>query len=175
MTRHRPALIAQALTPLLALSFVPFLVPRDANPERADAVVVLSGDHGERLARALELMSEKAAPTLVLNGTPDLQQAVDLCRGGQAFEVVCLRPDPDSTRYEARAAARLAADRGWRTLVVVTTRYHVPRAGMLFRRCFRGSVKTVGATPPYGWRTSVRAVLHEWVGVAAALTGRRGC
>ena len=147
----RRALLAVS-TVTLGLSVLPFLFPRDDTLGRADAVVVLSGDHGQRLAKALQLMHRGVAPTLVLDGTPDFEQVLELCRGAsQAFEVVCLRPDPDSTRYEARAAGRLASERGWRKMVVLTTSHHITRAGMLFRRCFGGEVKTVGATPPYGW------------------------
>ena len=165
-----------ALPAVLGLSVLPFLFPLDDAPGRADAVVVLSGDHGERLATALTLMNQGVASTLVLDGTPDLEQVLELCRGGsQEFEVVCLRPDPDSTRYEARAAGRLASERRWRTMVVVTTSHHVTRAGLLFRRCFDGEVRTVGAAPRYDWRRSARAVVHEWLGVGAALTVRRGC
>ena len=148
-----------------------FLWPTSNVPRHADAVVVLSGDRGERLARALRLMEARVAPTLVLDGEPDFQRVVDLCLGGQAYEVVCLRPDPDSTRHEARAAARLAADRGWRHIVVVTTTVHVTRAGLLFRRCVEGSVDMVGArrTP------DLRSIVHEWLGFVHALTWARGC
>lgn len=172
---RRALLVVVALSVALVMFALPFLVPRNGNPGRADAVVVLSGDHGERLARALELMGAAVAPTLVLDGEPDSQQAVDLCDGGQPFEVVCLRPDPDSTRHEARAARRLASERGWRRMVVVTTSHHAIRAGMLFRRCFRGAVEVVAPAPPYGWRMSARQVVYEWLGMGAALTTRRGC
>lgn len=134
-------------------------------------MVVLSGDRGERLARALQLVEAGVAPTLVLDGQPDFQQAEDLCRGGQAYEVVCLRPEPDSTRAEARAAARLASDRRWRHIVVVTTTSHVTRAGLLFRRCVEGSVHMVKAHR----RPQLGPVVHEWLGVVHALTLARGC
>ncbi len=175
MTLRRFTMVIAALPLVLGLSVVPFVLPPGGSPKRADAVIVLSGDHGERLARGLELMRRGVSRTLVLDGTPDMQEVLDLCARPQPFEVVCLRPDPDSTRHEARAAGRLAADRGWRSVVVVTTTHHVARAGMLFRRCFTGTVETVGATPPYGWRKSARQVVHEWLGTAAALTVRRGC
>ena len=49
---------------------------------------------------------------------------------------------------DARAIARLARERGWSSIVVVTSRFHVTRARMLFRRCYRGalSVVPVGST-----------------------------
>lgn len=141
----------------------------------ADALVVLSGDHGERLARAKELMARGVAPTLVLAGAPDSSEVLRLCGGGQDFEVVCLRPEPDSTRAEARATAALAARRGWRTVVVVTSVPHVSRARLLFRRCFRGRTQVVGAALPYGGRLAVQARVHEVVGLLYAWTWARGC
>lgn len=159
----------------LARSLALFLLPITDTPDRADAVVVLSGDHGERLARGLQLMKMGVAPTLVLDGTPDMVQVLELCRGGQPFEVVCLRPEPDSTRAEARDAGGLASDRGWRHLVVVTTTYHVTRARLLFSRCFEGTASMVGASPPYGWAMGARQVIHEALGVGYSITLARGC
>ncbi|MDQ4068157.1 MAG: YdcF family protein [Actinomycetota bacterium] len=172
----RAALRLVALAALLFLvSLVPFVWPPRDGVKRADAVMVLSGDHGERLAKGLSLMEEGVAPTLVLNGTPDLAQVLELCRGGQPFEVVCLRPDPDSTRAEARAAGRLASERRWDEVVVVTTKYHVTRARLLFSRCIDGKVKMVGATPPYGRRMRAHQVFREWLAVGYSISLARGC
>lgn len=152
-----------------------FVRPPSDRPSRADAVVVLSGDHGERLAEGLRLVRDGLAPTLVLDGQPDMTQVIELCRGPQPFEVVCLHPQPDSTRAEARAAGALARARGWRKLVVVTTTHHVARASLHFRRCFEGEVSMVGADPPYGWRMSARQIAQEWLKVAHVTTLSRGC
>ena len=160
---------------ILGGALVQFVWPRTDSPGRADAVVVLSGDHGERLAKGLQLMEAGVAPTLVLNGTPDMLQVLELCRGGQPFEVVCLRPEPDSTRAEARAAGRLASERRWKHMVVVTTTYHVTRVRLLFSRCFDGAVRMVGATPPYGRAMGVRQIIHESLGVGHSITLARGC
>jgi hypothetical protein len=51
-----------------------------------------------------------------------------------------LHPAPYSTRGEAEAFARLADRRGWRSVVVVSSRYHLLRARMLFERCYDGKV-----------------------------------
>jgi uncharacterized SAM-binding protein YcdF (DUF218 family) len=168
-------LLLGALALAACVSVLPFVLPHPGDPADVDAVVVLSGDHGDRLRRAMELMDRRVAPTLVLNGTPDSRQVLDLCARSDDFEVVCLRPQPDNTRNEARAAAQLATERGWRGMAVVTTSHHVPRAALLFRRCFDGAVHMAGSKPQYGWRMSARQVVHEWAGVAWALTVRRGC
>ena len=160
---------------LLAASFVPFISPATGRPVHADAVVVLSGDPGERLARAMELLDQGVTSTLVLDGAPDSARSIQLCGGGQPFEVVCLRPAPDNTRSEAQAAAQLAASRGWKHIVVSTSTFHVTRSALLFRRCVDGKVEMVGGDPPFGGRRLAGAIVREWLAVAHALTVAREC
>jgi uncharacterized SAM-binding protein YcdF (DUF218 family) len=123
------------------------LWPEEQSPRHADAVVVLSGDH-LRLGKALELMARQVAPTLVISDgrAPGWHRANRLCEGGARFRVVCFKPRPYSTRGEARAVARLARARGWRSVLVVTSRYHVTRARLLFRRCVDARVWVTGST-----------------------------
>jgi uncharacterized SAM-binding protein YcdF (DUF218 family) len=160
---------------LAALTSRLFLSPASDRPWTADAVVVLSGDFGDRLAKALELMEGGVAPTLVIDGDPDYALMADLCVTEQRYEVVCLRPNPDSTRAEARALGRLASDRGWRRVVVVTSRQHVTRAGLLFGRCVRGTVAMVASDPRHPPRATARAILHEVPALAAAVLRDRTC
>ena len=123
------------------------LWPAQDEPRPADAVVVLAGDH-LRLGKALELMTRRVAATLVISDglAPGWRQANRLCRGGARFRVVCFRPEPYSTRGEARTVARMAAARGWRSVVVVTSTYHVTRARLLFDRCVDARVSVTGST-----------------------------
>jgi uncharacterized SAM-binding protein YcdF (DUF218 family) len=161
----------------LAALFVGRLVvwPNTDRPKHADAVVVLSGDHGERLPVAMRLIKEGVTNTLVLVGEPDSAEGMRLCAGGQPFEVVCPRPRPDNTRAEARATAELAARRGWKRVVVSTTTFHVTRSRILFGRCLGRDPMMVAGKPPYHGRVAAQAVLHEIAGVAYALTWARGC
>ncbi len=69
--------------------------------------------------------------------------------------------------------ARLARERGWHTIVVVTSRYHVRRARMLFRRCTRARLEFVAADAPF-WGYALNAPL-EWAKIGVQLTLRRGC
>jgi uncharacterized SAM-binding protein YcdF (DUF218 family) len=141
-------------------------------PSHADAIVVLSGDK-RRLEPGLELFRKGVAPTLAISGVDRERrwpQARRLC--GQP-RVLCFDPVPFSTQGEARAIARLARQRGWRSVVVVTSRFHVTRARMLFRRCFHGSLFLV-PTGSTWWRLP-----EEWASetgkLAAQLTAQRGC
>lgn len=171
--RHAAVLLAEALAAggLLGLAVV---WPPVHQPDRADAVVLLSGD-GARLPLALRLMERRVSSTLVFVGQPDTLAVDNLCRTSQSFEVVCLRPMPDNTRTEARATGRLARQRRWSSMVVVTSRFHVVRARMLFDRCFGGTVEAVGEYPHYGSEFARRAAVHEWLGLVHATLFARGC
>jgi uncharacterized SAM-binding protein YcdF (DUF218 family) len=125
-----------------------FLWPPRHVPEHADAVVVLAGARGPRLARGLALVREGVAPVLAVSDawSPTWVEANRLCAGRPApARVLCFHPVPYSTRGEARAVARLAADRHWKSVLVVSSRYHIVRAGILFDRCFDDAVYTAGA------------------------------
>lgn len=153
-----------------------FAWPRQGSPTHADAVVVLSGGKGPRLARGLGLVERGVAPVLVISDgwDPDWPEANRLCAGRPAgFKVVCLRPSPYSTRGEARGVARLAAARGWRSVVLVTSTYHVSRARMLFERCLEGDVQAVGAHYPLG--EALYAFVSETAKLGYELTLARGC
>jgi uncharacterized SAM-binding protein YcdF (DUF218 family) len=150
------------------------LWPVQDEPRRADAVVVLAGDH-LRLGKALELMTRRVAPTLVISDglARGWRQANRLCRGGARFRVLCFRPEPYSTRGEAHAVARMAAARGWRSVLVVTSTYHVTRARLLFDRCVGARVWVTGST----YRRSLipLEVFLEPAKLAYALVVARGC
>jgi uncharacterized SAM-binding protein YcdF (DUF218 family) len=150
------------------------LWPVQDSPRRADAVVVLAGDH-LRLGKALELMTRRVAPTLVISDglAPGWREANRLCRGGARFRVLCFRPDPYSTRGEARTVARMAAARGWRSVLVVTSKYHVTRARLLFDRCVSGRVSVTGAT--YQRSLIPLEVFLEPAKLVYALVVRRSC
>jgi uncharacterized SAM-binding protein YcdF (DUF218 family) len=167
-------LLSLAVAGLVAVEVRFVLDPAEQNPRHADAVVVLSGDH-LRLGKALELMTRRVAPTLVISDgrARGWRQANRLCRGRARFRVVCFRPDPYSTRGEARAIARMAATRGWRSVLVVTSTYHVTRARLLFDRCVHGRVPVTGST----YRRSLipLELVLEPAKLVYALVVARGC
>jgi uncharacterized SAM-binding protein YcdF (DUF218 family) len=143
-------------------------------PNRADAIVVLTGARGSRLARGLALARHGVAPVLLVSDGWGLAwvEANRLCAGRPApVPVLCFRPDPYSTRGEARTVARLAASRRWKSVVVVTSRYHIERAGVLFDRCVAGTVYTDSAEQSFASRLT--AVPLETIKLAYAFTRER--
>jgi uncharacterized SAM-binding protein YcdF (DUF218 family) len=126
----------------VAASFL-FIWPREDEPGKADAVVVLAGDNALRVPRALHLVDEGVSDVLVVSD--GMRTVPALCR---EREVICFLPDPYSTTGEAEGVARLARERGWRSVVMVTSRYHVFRSRLLFERCLDQAVRVVGAGQP---------------------------
>jgi uncharacterized SAM-binding protein YcdF (DUF218 family) len=160
-------------------SLVLFVFPEqdDPGPRSADAVVVLSGTFSSRIDKGLELMRRRVAPLLVISGWPDprYHRVAPYCRRPHAwpFRVSCFMPEPYSTRGEAEEIARRARAGHWRTVVVVTSTYHVFRAGMVFRRCTRTRVEVVGARPSVvHW---FEGVFQEWGKLVYQLTAERSC
>jgi uncharacterized SAM-binding protein YcdF (DUF218 family) len=159
-----------------AAAAVLFLWPPQHVPERADAVVVLAGGRGPRLARGLELVRRGVAPVLVVSDgwAATWPEANRLCAGRAAqIRLACFFPHPYDTRGEAEGFARLAKARGWDSAVVVSSRYHIARARILFERCFDGTVYTEGADQSL-W-TRILSVPTETAKLAYALVIRRTC
>ena len=140
-------------------------------PRSADAVVVLAGASNERLDVGRRLWWEGRAPVLVLSttGTAGNRPADRLCEHGTNPAVVCFSPEPMTTRGEARAVARLAAERGWDELIVVTSRYHVVRAGTNLEQCSTARITMAASEPDLGPAQWLSRFAEESAGTAAAL------
>ncbi|MFN0027626.1 MAG: ElyC/SanA/YdcF family protein [Acidimicrobiales bacterium] len=178
-------LAAGGVIVLLSMAVVWVLMPSGtpaALAPDADAVVMFAGGLGERLELAQQLVLNGHADVLVIpNGTaPQWPAANELCAGnqpieGRRIEVICPRPEPNNTRGEARAIARLATDRGWDRLIAVTSSYHLRRARLLLDRCVNGELTAVAADARLGTLSWPRVVLHEWGGHVQARLFRRTC
>jgi len=171
----RLVLVVVLFFAFVAATLYLFVFPHMVHVTHADAVVVLSGGRTDRLPKGLGLVQRGVSPTLVISDghAADYPQARKLCRGGQPFKVICFRPDPYSTRGEAEAVARLARKHHWRSLVVVTSRYHVFRARILFKRCFKGPLAVVGSWPsPTNY---VVGAFQEWPKLIYEETIVRSC
>ena len=146
-------------------------------PARADAIVVLSGATA-RLPAAMRLVRKGVAGVLAVS-SPSRSHPRSLVRRMCARRhyagatILCFEAVPYSTRGEARTVGRLAAAHHWTRVVVVTSNFHVTRAHMLFRRCYRARLWMVGVGTKW-WELPI-----DWVDetgkILVQLTVQRSC
>jgi len=122
--------------------------------EPVDAVVVLSGGTGDRLALAIEMHADGIAPNLVITDadrTANARLRAEAIEGGFAREDVYITDLPvDSTEDEAVAVREFAQAQGWTRLMVVTDPYHSFRTRLIFRQVLRDSGIDVFVRPVAG-------------------------
>lgn len=148
-TLPRSRVIAAVVTTVAVLvaavgAYGTFVLMRTPNDpvKKADAVVVLGGEHDGREDFGVKLATKLHASTVVLSnpyGPKDkvMKRLCDTIQGD--VQVICEKPEPSTTRGEAMFTDRLAAEHHWRRIVVISWRYHLIRARFIFDQCAAGS------------------------------------
>jgi uncharacterized SAM-binding protein YcdF (DUF218 family) len=180
------ALIAFALCFARVGSFL----AKEDGLQMADAIAVLAGTRMDRPLEALDLYRQGYAPRIVLTrntreGSLDTLEAQGVTFPADAEETrdvfirLGLPPSAvilparvhDNTAQEALTLRELAQKNGWHRLIVVTSRYHLRRAGFAIRRELQGTGVEVemrgtryeSVNPDRWWstRADLRWVLDE--------------
>ncbi|WP_244975882.1 YdcF family protein [Nocardia huaxiensis] len=148
MRRSLRRTILTALIVIMALggAGVPVYVRPQVDPlRRADAILVLGGNGVDRYLLGLELARQGYAEN-VLYSNPfgadtELDEVREPCRSQYTeFTLRCFAPDPPTTVGEGRALRRIASEKGWRTIIVVTMVPHLSRARYILEQCFDGEL-----------------------------------
>jgi uncharacterized SAM-binding protein YcdF (DUF218 family) len=150
----------------------------DSAVSRVDAVVVLGGEHDGREDYGLALARQGLASTVVLSDPYPSSDPVmsRIClRHYGVVEVICSRPEPSTTRGEAIMMRRLALERNWTKILILSWRYHLPRARLVFQQCLSGMGVSIAAKavprqyilPVWYWQY---IYLYQFAGIAKAET-----
>jgi len=171
------------------------------NPlQKADAIVILAGSHLGRQIEGADLYLAGYAPRIVLSRElPDPAEPVLAKRGiqipeqverireiymelGIPSEAIVMPPRlHTSTAAEAVTMREMSRAQGWRRLIVVSSKYHLRRAGFAFRRELRGTGVQVlmrgtryDPSDPERWwrhRADLREVVPEALKLVAYVLG----
>jgi uncharacterized SAM-binding protein YcdF (DUF218 family) len=183
------ALVALSLGSLGCFRLGVFLAPEDPLT-KADAIFVFAGSRASRPLEAIDLYKQGYAPLIVLTRDQEepalavlaergvtlptrFSMARDILRQLDVPDAAIVAPDRvhDNTAQEASTLAALAASRSWRRVILVSSKYHMRRAGLAARRALRGtgveivrrSSRYDPATPDRWWqrRSDLREMLWE--------------
>jgi uncharacterized SAM-binding protein YcdF (DUF218 family) len=140
--RRAAVLVTTSITTIAALNgaagYAVLSNAADSPMSRVDAVVVLGGEHDGREDYGLALARRGLASIVVLSNpysATDPVMARMCVHRNDTVEVLCVRPEPSTTHGEALLTRRLARERHWTKVMIVSWRYHLPRARLIFRQC----------------------------------------
>ena len=151
LIRWLTAVIAVALV-AVAAGWSVYVHPQIDQLRHADVVLVLGGFGYERYPYGMSLAAAGWAPNLVISNPHDPKDDPwlhDYCgKKHPEFTLYCFKPDPGTTRGEAREFSRMAAEHGWKSAIVVTFRPHISRARFILHKCFNGELIMVASPAP---------------------------
>jgi uncharacterized SAM-binding protein YcdF (DUF218 family) len=142
----------------------------------ADAVIVLGGNPYQRFEYGIELAERGLAPEVVISnsvGAADTRMQ-RICATPTSVQVTCFLPQPWTTRGEAQEIRTLAQQRGWESIIVVTTKAHISRARYILGRCFGGEIMMTDFPEDLSVVSEVSGWIYQTAGWVRALT-QRGC
>jgi uncharacterized SAM-binding protein YcdF (DUF218 family) len=176
------------LCAMLFVSAIMFLLvmPRllltvSEEPQNADAIIVIGGDHKpERVRRAVELYQQGyaslviiSAGTLIQEGDEQLPEAEVMRRQARQFglpeQVMVLEADSQSTFENALFTRQICEAKGVSRVLLVTSAYHSRRAWRIFSDIYEPQIQVIvqpGGVPELSdWQLRLRNVdvaLYEY-------------
>jgi uncharacterized SAM-binding protein YcdF (DUF218 family) len=167
-----------------AAGFVAFLTQlrgAETVPDgKADGIVVLTGG-SSRVSDAMELLAAGYGQRLLISGVHPTSTVNDISRTlpeNQSFMHCCVDLDRSavSTRGNAAETRRWVKERGFKSLIVVTSNYHMPRALVEFSHAMPQTRLIPFAVVGDKWReepwwtssSTLRLLLSEYVKYIAA-------
>jgi len=137
-------------------------------PERADAIVALTGPSAERVNAAIRLLEQDKGERVLISGVnPEVrrEELRALTPGSNRLFNCCvdLGFEAETTTGNAAEIAAWTRSKGYDSLIVVTSDYHMPRSLMEIRSAAPGveltpyAVETPSLDDSRWWRAAVTA------------------
>jgi uncharacterized SAM-binding protein YcdF (DUF218 family) len=144
----RRAVSAIVLLYLLGYAMFAVALPRPADERPTDAIVVLTGG-AKRIERGLDLMARNKAKRMLVSGVARTVRQEELAAQYRADDslfqcCVDLGRMAVDTRSNAEEVARWMDKHKFRSMRLVTTDWHMPRARFELSRRLGGGISVVG-------------------------------
>ena len=140
----RRAIASLLLIYVLGYALFTVMLPRPAGAEQTDAIVVLTGG-AKRFERGLGLLQQGKAKRMLVSGVARTVRPVELAaeyKVGQRIFTCCidLGREAVDTRSNAEEVSRWVAKHQVRSIRLITTDWHMPRARFELSRRLPGHV-----------------------------------
>lgn len=165
--------VVAGVVALYAAGFLLFVASLPARPHtapKADAIVALTGG-GARLDAAVALFEHGTGKRLLISGANKTSTKAALKRlsdGGRRFDCCAdIGYEAEDTYGNAEETAGWTARHHYKSLIVVTASYHMPRSLRLFRSLMPGvrlvpyPVEPDGVNVSAWWRPGTLHLLHN--------------
>lgn len=133
-----------------------FLI-KENSPQKCDALFVLSGGGYDRGNEAVKLLNANWVPYVVCTGGNTVSElcvmdidtlesdmtAANLRQHGVPDTQIILLRSGTSTQEEARLALQYCRQRGWKKIMLLTSKLHTRRAARIFHKVFKESDITI--------------------------------
>jgi uncharacterized SAM-binding protein YcdF (DUF218 family) len=144
----RRAIAFLVLLYLLGYALFTVLLPRPAGLEQTDAIVVLTGG-AKRFERGLGLLQQGKAKRMLVSGVARTVRPSELAAEYKADErifacCIDLGRQAVDTRSNAEEVTRWVAKHRVRSIRLITTDWHMPRARFELSRRLPGDVEVLG-------------------------------
>ena len=133
---------------VLGYAIFAVMLPRPADDQQTDAIVVLTGG-ANRLERGLDLLQRGRAKRMLISGVARTVRPIDLAtrfpdRAPLFKCCIDLGRESVDTRSNAEEVARWMEKKKLRSLRLVTTDWHMPRARFELSRQLDGKAEILG-------------------------------
>lgn len=132
-------------------------------PAHSDVIFVMQGDGIARAAHAAELFKSGFAPEVAIVGSandrayrslPSAEVRDEMLRLGVAKTALHFEETGSNTLEEARRAMELAKEKGWHTVLIVTSPHHQYRTFLTFLKAMHDAgleLLLINAVAPLPW------------------------
>ncbi|WP_462410461.1 YdcF family protein [Neobacillus sp. Marseille-QA0830] len=161
----------------------------DDSIRKSDAIIVLSGDRGERVEKAVDLYLKGYGKYFVISGGPVYNDvtAAELMKAhaiklGVPEKAIIMEDLSDSTYENAHFTKQVIQPYNFSTAIVVSSNYHMKRVKMIFDREFKDTTiklyyagaKDRNFTPKRWWSNnkSIMLTITEYIKMIGYAVGK---